>query len=169
MDKRGQLLGFNLWTLKLFFLWPENDHLSFLNTIKSNIFYFAPIYIGGATTLCGVLNQILVGFNDISGLIESTIGLVDSLGGFYMRFCFLKNVKQIRRLISTIDEFEIYCPISEIQATEVRVRLFTKGLKTILKTTDYFKCFNNFYSDVVVLRYGQHDKLFNTFIRFGKL
>lgn len=128
MDSTLQL---NKKILKCVGLWPETGS-KFFRYIQMFLIYGA-IYICGYTCFVATCRQIIYGIDDLSGFVECGYGVFDIGGFIYIKYCFIKKIQPIKRMILTIQQFRRFCPDNVIEEAEKRAKKYTKGKEKFFK------------------------------------
>lgn len=124
MEAPVLVLELNVKMLKFMGLWPEQE---------SKILYALQILlIYGNMGLCayactmGTFRQLFYGVDDLEGIVEGGIGVLDSFGMIYMAYCFMTRIDRIKAMLNTIREFRQFCPLMVIADAESKARKYSK-------------------------------------------
>lgn len=126
MEDKIVLLEENIKILKWLKIWPKKDFLTFSFVLKYLIFN-SHVYLAGYTVVVASIRQMIVGVDDSSALVGSSIGSIDFIGYAYMNWCFFINITSIKYVAKTISKFEKFGSKGLMVETELKVRKYSKG------------------------------------------
>lgn len=111
--------------LKYMGLWHEKK-LTIRNYFQI-IFVYTNVYVCGYGVTALTIREMIYGVDDLGAIVEGGIGVLDTVGMIYMKYCFIRNLKLIQKMVVTVQDFQEFCPMYVIENAEKNVQKYTKG------------------------------------------